>query len=159
MLAEIAFNYEMVTKFREMPAEAYTELKEKFPRVFDGKQAHWYHTSGFVVDAEEMQWISEKGYRFEVRRIRGMSYDQHPRSWLTNKPDIGSVMISVAGAGLFSVNSVKLMEDCCTDELQRHLDEGWRIVACCPPNDQRRPTYILGVHKDPSGYIRNQVVF
>ena len=24
------------------------------------------------------------------------------------------------------------------------LDDGWRILAICPPNSQRRPDYILG---------------
>jgi hypothetical protein len=36
------------------------------------------------------------------------------------------------------------LDDACTDDVQRHLDEGWKILAVCPPNSQRRPDYILG---------------
>jgi hypothetical protein len=36
------------------------------------------------------------------------------------------------------------LNDACTDELRRHLDDGWRIVCVCPPLNQRRPDYILG---------------
>lgn len=41
-------------------------------------------------------------------------------------------------------NDLLLKEDCCTDELQGALNGGWRIIACCPQPDQRRPDYILG---------------
>jgi hypothetical protein len=37
-----------------------------------------------------------------------------------------------------------LLDDACTDNLQAHLNEGWRIIAVCPPDAKRRPDYILG---------------
>lgn len=49
----------------------------------------------------------------------------------------------LTGNTLSSYNSMRLLEDCCTDALQSALDEGWRIVACCP-QEARRPDYILG---------------
>ena len=43
---------------------------------------------------------------------------------------------------LFQVSSTLLLEDACTDELQKSLDKGWRIIACIPRPGQRRPDYI-----------------
>lgn len=49
----------------------------------------------------------------------------------------------LTGNTLSSYNSLRLLEDCCTDALQDALNEGWRIVSCCP-QEARRPDYILG---------------
>lgn len=54
------------------------------------------------------------------------------------------VEVHVPGLGLLLMRSVRLLEDACTDDLQRELDKGWRIIAACPQPDQRRPDYILG---------------
>ena len=45
---------------------------------------------------------------------------------------------------LMSVNQTMLLEDCCSDYLQKHLLEGWRIISICNQPNQRRPDYILG---------------
>lgn len=45
---------------------------------------------------------------------------------------------------LLNIAETMLLENCCTDELQRHLGNGWRIIAVQPQPDQRRPDYILG---------------
>lgn len=52
--------------------------------------------------------------------------------------------VAVAGLGLLTVNDVKVRVDLCTEELQRELSEGWRILAVCVQPDQRRPDYVLG---------------
>lgn len=55
-----------------------------------------------------------------------------------------AVQIAIPDVGLLRVNEVTVREDCCTDSLQSDLDEGWRILAVCPPNAARRPDYVLG---------------
>ena len=55
-----------------------------------------------------------------------------------------AVQITIPDIGLMVINEVTHLDDCCTDELQKHLDCGWRLLAVCPPNAQRRPDYILG---------------
>lgn len=55
-----------------------------------------------------------------------------------------AVQIAIADVGLLRINTVKVVEDICTDALQEELDDGWRILAVCPPNAARRPDYILG---------------
>jgi hypothetical protein len=58
-----------------------------------------------------------------------------------------AVQISVPDMALMYIDEVELETDFCTDALQDKLDEGWRILAICPPNSQRRPDYILGRRK------------
>ncbi len=54
------------------------------------------------------------------------------------------VHVHVPGIGLLLINEVDVQKDYCTEELQEKLEGGWRIIACCPQPDQRRPDYILG---------------
>lgn len=61
--------------------------------------------------------------------------------------DGSAVQITVADNALLFIDEVELYEDCCTHLLQDKLEEGWRIIAVCPPNAQRRPDYILGRRK------------
>lgn len=71
-------------------------------------------------------------------RISDMaSTPDHPSAWneLCNQP--------IPGPHLLHINDLMLKQDCCTDELQGCLDDGWRILAVSP-QEQRRPDYILG---------------
>lgn len=54
------------------------------------------------------------------------------------------VNVHVPGLGLLLLDEIQVMEDCCTDLIQKELDNGWRIVAVCPQPDSRRPDYVLG---------------
>jgi hypothetical protein len=54
------------------------------------------------------------------------------------------VQVHVPNLSLLSFNEVDVLENYCTNNLQKKLDEGWRIIAVCPPLDERRPTYIVG---------------
>jgi hypothetical protein len=56
--------------------------------------------------------------------------------------------VHVPNLGLLNINKLAYATDYCTEELQRHLLQGWRILAICPQPDQRRPDYILGMHVD-----------
>lgn len=55
--------------------------------------------------------------------------------------------VHVPNFGLLNVNQLAYATDYCTEELQQLLYQGWRILAICPQPDQRRPDYILGMHK------------
>lgn len=52
--------------------------------------------------------------------------------------------VHIGGGLLVTFNELTLKEDTCTDELQRELNNGWRIMAVCIQPDQRRPDYVLG---------------
>lgn len=51
--------------------------------------------------------------------------------------------VPVPGPQLLQINRLKLLQDCCTDELQGNLHDGWRLIAVCP-QEARRPDYVLG---------------
>jgi len=55
-----------------------------------------------------------------------------------------AAVIHVPDQSLLYIDEVTYETDCCTDHLSEMLDEGWRILAVCPPCSQRRPDYILG---------------
>lgn len=46
--------------------------------------------------------------------------------------------VHVGGELMVNFNKVFLKENCCTDELQKHLNDGWRIVATCVQPDQKK---------------------
>lgn len=54
------------------------------------------------------------------------------------------VNVHVGGGLMVTYNDLCLKEDCCTDELQCELNNGWRIIAVCVQPNQRRPDYVLG---------------
>lgn len=58
-----------------------------------------------------------------------------------------AVQIAIPDLGLLVIDEVEILDDACTDQLQESLDNGWRILAVCPPNAQRRPDFILGRRK------------
>lgn len=78
-------------------------------------------------------------------RIRALELDQHNTAQLLTNGAI--VNIHVPDLALMMINEVDYLEDACTNLVQEKLDEGWRILAVCPPNAQRRPDYIFGRRK------------
>lgn len=65
----------------------------------------------------------------------------------------GKCEVHMPGNALMTYNVTMLLEDSCTDALQREMDNGWRIIAACPQPDARRPDYILGRY-DPNHEAR-----
>ena len=58
-----------------------------------------------------------------------------------------AVQIAVPDMALMYIDEVQILTDYCTDQLQEALNDGWRILAVCPPNSQRRPDYVIGRRK------------
>jgi hypothetical protein len=54
------------------------------------------------------------------------------------------IQVHVPNLSLLPYSEVQHLDDSCTDELQKELDKGWRIIAVCSPNAQGCPDYILG---------------
>lgn len=46
--------------------------------------------------------------------------------------------------GLIRFAYVDVLENACTEYLQKKLYDGWRIISCIPQPGQRRPDYIIG---------------
>lgn len=97
---------------------------------------------GFIVDALE---------RMEAQ-VGAWSHGDMPH-WSGEKMTQQlnkAVHVHVPNIGLLMMSEVEVHNDMCSDQLQRELDEGWRILAICPQPNQRRPDYVLGRVKPDS---------
>lgn len=116
------------------------ETREKLPvssAALEDDKDHRYYLGELLMDDAELEAWNSAGVEVQVRRVKGVaSNDPNPTKAI--------YQVSVANIGLFQVQRVDVLENCCTDELQRWLDRGWRIIAVCPPNDTRRPAYVMG---------------
>ncbi len=140
---------------RELPEETYHTLRREIPALtlpedYSETGLKGWYTSEMIMDEREVGLLTDAGLQLNIRRLKGMQY---PAGWPhrmgKSGPDMGQniTMVSVPNVGLLSVTNVTWLENACTQELQGWLNKGWRILAVCPPNDQRRPDYILG-HTD-----------
>lgn len=76
--------------------------------------------------------------------ITSLEDDLSPNSLIPSLQEAGVVNhIHLPNFSLSSFTEVDVLENCCTVELQRSLNNGWRIIAVCPPYDKRRPDYII----------------
>ena len=150
-IAFARLNHDWADVVSKLSLEQYEKLRKKIKdqellkqipelfELFDVKKAksdyHWFQE--MLIDGEEAQAWSDAGIELQFKRIKGLG---------STSPDIHQTIyqISVANVGLMQIERVEVLEDCCTDELQRWLDKKWRILAVCPPNDARRPSYIMG---------------
>lgn len=110
---------------------------------------------------EEVAALTNMGIKLDLKPLPGMMVNKmfgRGEAWEWGTRIEGphlesgqSVQIAVPDMALMYIDKVRVEEDCCTDNLQGLLDEGWRILAVCPPNSQRRPDYVLGRRsaKDP----------
>lgn len=154
MLMSISLDWGAKEKFKKLAPDVYSTLRERLPRLnlpeYQSEVGNdFYHD--ILVDASEAELLTDAGFDLSVKRVKGLAYsgDWFGAGRRVNGPlpqDAKTVVyqVSVANVGLLAVDEVTYEEDCCTDALQSRLDEGWRILAVCPPNDARRPTYILG---------------
>jgi hypothetical protein len=120
------------------------KVRARFPWLFvekddEVKPRSSWDVADRVSDSEEMQDLSEHGVIFKVKRFKGVV----PWGNRQDFPKNASVQLHLPNYVLTSFNKVIVEEDCCTDNLQKRLDEGWRIIAVCPPLNARRPDYVL----------------
>ena len=106
---------------------------------------------------DEAAALAELGFEMKIKPFPGTmvskmadraDWDSRP----VNPQDLinaTAVNISIPDQALLKIDLVTWLEDACTQDLQAHLDDGWRILAVCPPNAARRPDYILGKNRGP----------
>ncbi len=114
-------------------------LKALPDRGFNAEKAEaaFHSWTDMLVNGDEAQAWTDIGVEITMSRVKGLASDEK---------DIRNTIyqISVANIGLMQIQRAEVLEDCCTNELQSWLDKGWRILAVCPPNDTRRPSYVMG---------------
>ena len=147
LLLQIEVAYDFDRKVKELSKDerdnirstvlAFKELKE--PKDKD------YYSSGIygsrvVVTEDEFEYLTEGlGLPVNVKKFKN-NYTPSKIGDTNNT----KYHFHLPNTSLLEFDKVTWLEDACTEELQEHLDLGWRIIAVCPPNGTRRPDYILG---------------
>lgn len=159
MLAFIEFTYNASAKFSsESTREFFNEFRERFPQFNlpewkeeDEQRPYSYIFGQVLIELEDDGvWLNQHGFEFTIKRFKGAYFTDsniHRRtSSLSPSEQAGvtNIQIAIPDLALLSITEVMVEEDVCTYQLQNRLDDGWRIIAICPPNSQRRPDYILG---------------
>lgn len=151
-------NVELTTWKLDLEALDWERFSAVWPLAQEEKPDHAYNINigPCRLTTSEIQELTDLGVKLELQPLphamlvkmrdkREWSYgeDIQPR----DLQDGTAVQITIPDLALMNITEVTWREDCCTEELQEMLDKGWRLLAVCPPNAQRRPDYILGRRK------------
>lgn len=150
-ICNAALEFSAGKKIAALSAEEYADLRacvssslaKSMPAdyaAFSADEFRGWHDA--IMDDGEVEAFTRAGIEVAVKSIRGLSTGHAHRG---RDPVVQHLtQISLANVGLLEVQFVTVIEDACTDALQGMLDDGWRILAVCPPKDSRRPSYVLG---------------
>lgn len=159
MLAQIEFDYTISSELEKLGHAVYEEFRERFKELEieewkpeEAKPPYIYERRTIIDLATDGVWLVEHGLLFSLKRFKGAYYTdadiiRNRGAYGKPNPDAPPpvhIQVAIPDLALLSLNEVCVLEDACTDELQSKLNGGWRIIAVCPPNSQRRPDYILG---------------
>jgi hypothetical protein len=148
MLAVIELDYDATDKIKALDREAFNKFATAMSQLNieqwqEGeKQPSFYlYSQRFLIDlSTDGQILFHYGLDFKIKNFK----NTYKAASIESNGNTYNLHVHVPNIGLLAIDEVKVVEDSCTDSLQRDLDEGWRIVAVCPPNGVRRPDYIMG---------------
>jgi hypothetical protein len=145
--------------WKEISDENYAVVRQHFPELPEVNPHDYVYAGGdTIMSAEDaVDLMALTGVKIEIKphkgcrnfpggitgRLEKLETEGHLMRQKMKTGDWG-VQIHVPNFWLCAVNDVCVKEDYCTDMLNEDLKAGWRILAICPPLDERRPTYILG---------------
>jgi len=145
MEAHLHYSIEKVTALDDSAKE---ELRSVVPKLWDpesGELVSSWSVSNIIIDELQVEILTKHGIEVTIKQFRSNRLvDTLPGDGYSNN----TTHVHIPNIGLLCVDEVTYLEDVCTDQLQSMLDEGWRILAVCPPRMQRRPDYILGRTKE-----------
>jgi len=130
------------------------KLSVIWPELADPKN-DWPECKPVLMNVEEIpDWVCA------INAVR-LKPVQHVRFQSPENPDLNKMeskevrefvktvnQIVFPGYELIQFNMVKNLNECCTNEVQSYLDDGWRIIAVMPQPNQRRPDYIIVKRQD-----------
>lgn len=146
MLFKLELDYNAQQQIKEMSEEEYAQL-QKVVIALPEVRPNYFDLDNAVVDSEALTALVLFGLKPRIKGIRGTYSPQKTGTWSENlNSALNAVHVHVPNIGLMLIKTVTVLEDCCTNELQNYLNQGWCIIAVCPPNGVRRPDYVLGHH-------------
>jgi hypothetical protein len=134
------------------------EVRKYWPLAQEEKPSKYYslNVGPCRLEIDEAQSLANLGVPLEIIPLPKtmLTKLQDVKNWKSGERPMPSdilegtaVQITIPDFALLLINEVTWEDNCCTERLQEKLDDGWRILAVCPPNAQRRPDYILGRKK------------
>jgi hypothetical protein len=146
VIARVKFDYAARTKIAELYKDEFA--KPAIDAIFgDDVPKPEYQTVDYMwpetmlVDLDtDGKVLSSYGVEYIIKSYKGCL----PLKAILPEGGDYTVYVQIPHIGLLSIDEVQVIEDACTDHLQRELNSGWRILCVCPPNAARRPDYILG---------------
>lgn len=146
-------------KWTDLSEQEYVDLREAIPMLPEKKDPHLYQT--LVVDDDGLRALSRLGLDINLKdhdgsgtmivklqdKLEALGLQQATLS--RQIAENCAVQIAIPDLGLMTIQTVTVLTNCCTDTLQDYLDKGWRILAVCPPNSERRPAYVIGRKEKP----------
>jgi hypothetical protein len=144
VIARIAFEYNAAERIEVIKKDPL--LLEKLAQVLpQAMESTWWYGFETLIDMDvDGPILCELGIAFNVKSFKGTM----PIQQVLPDGKSYTVYVQVPHIGLLAINEVQVLESACTDQLQARLNDGWRILAVCPPNAARRPDYILGRTKE-----------
>lgn len=151
MLAAIEIDFYCNSALAKLSREGYARLSRSVPQLGLGewkedaeKPPHFFAPDDIIIDlTTDGPHLVEAGISFKIKRYKGTF-----RAGVFENPNAPGTSyhlhVAIPAVGLLMMDEVTNLDDPCTDELQGMLRAGWRIIAVCPPDTQRRPDYILG---------------
>jgi hypothetical protein len=131
-------------RLAELFPKAQVCLDEVVPKEFTYDWSSKFEWEDLVDLGQVGEELVRMGVPFKIKRFSGCYKVQQPTAGDNHTVNI---QVAIPNLLLFAVDEVMVLEDACTNNLQSYLDEGYRILAVCPPPAQRRPDYILGRQK------------
>lgn len=116
----------------------------------DGKP-YTYQSDSKYIDPDKLDAISEIAEHVELKPLKKLRFISETEKLLSSAPgqvrDIvnNTAQITIETDSLLhKVRHVTWLSDECTEQVQKMLDGGWRILAVLPQPGCRRPDYIFG---------------
>lgn len=145
MLYRIDLSWSDSDKIKQLTEEEYEKLRNAvFCLPQSNKNIFGLHD--LIIDVDGISALIELGVTPVIKQLKNTYSPSKPSNGWTHIADNikNSVHVHIPNIGLLMIDEVMVLEDSCTDYLQNKLDDGWRIIAVCPPNGVRRPDYVLG---------------
>lgn len=112
-----------------------------------------YEIKEIFLDVEQLEKLSEDIFDFiTIKPLKKVSFSKELPDLSVKDIDIKNVkdvlaktlQVHLPSNELLRIKEVIVEDDLCTDELQKKLDDGFKILAILPQAGQRRPDYVLG---------------
>lgn len=142
-------DYDWYKKVAALTPDAYSHFRRRVLSLdlptnqAEVKDKHQYLSNDLVMEGDEVDAWTHIGVEVTITRPKGLrssSEDLHKTVY----------QIAVANVSLMQIQRVEIVggtewrDEYGVAEIQNWLDRGWRLLAVCPPNDDKSPRYVMG---------------